>query len=245
MCTLFPAVQAPTPSVIHSTLQAGTISNLTCNYSLMDDFPHITRATWIVDKFNLTQNDRVLIEELTLSFYSLKTSDSGMYSCELTITSLTPHVIIEGSPKTSVELIVVESKSTYIRQTHLHYFRNLSLVPPPDVAVSLNRTGPLYAGTDLTISCTVTLDQSVNNNETVSIHWNGTEGMQEQFVVSSTVSTFTESYMYTSLLTISPLAIGDGTVVNCTGTVTGVTERKVSNSSSVTFDIEGEWKSCS
>ena len=108
------------------------------------------------------------------------------------------------------------------------------------MAVSLNRTGSLYAGTDLTISCTVTLDQSVNNNETVSIHWSGTEGIQEQFVISSTVSTFTESYMYTSLLTISPLPLGDGIAVNCTGTVTGAAERKVSHSSSVIFDIEGE-----
>ena len=112
MYTLFPAVQAPIPSVIHTTLQAGTTSNLTCIYSLMDDFPHDARATWRVDKSNLTQNDRVLIEGVTLSFFPLKTSESGVYSCELTITSLTPHVIIEGSPKTSAELlIVVESKS--------------------------------------------------------------------------------------------------------------------------------------
>ena len=108
------------------------------------------------------------------------------------------------------------------------------------MAVSLSRTGPLYAGTDLTISCTVTLDQSVNNNETVSIHWNGTEGMQGRFAISRTASAFTGSYMYTSVLTISPLAIGDGTVVNCTGTVTGGADENASNSSSVTFHIEGE-----
>ena len=110
------------------------------------------------------------------------------------------------------------------------------------MAVSLNRSGPLYAGTDLNISCTVTLDQSVNNNETVSIHWNGTEEMQGRFVISSTVSTFIDSYMYTSFLTISPLSLGDGTVVNCTGRVTGASERNVSNSSSITYDIEGERK---
>ena len=238
--TLFPAVQAPTPSVIHSTLQARTISNLTCNYSLMDYFPHDTRATWIVDKSDLTQNDRILIEELTLSFFPLKTSDSGMYCCELSITSLTPHVIIEESPKTSAELpIVVESKSIH-STTYSLLFQIYLIVPPPDVAVSLNRSGPLYAGTDLTISCTVTLDQSVNNNETVSIHWNGTEEMQEQFVGSSTVSTFPYSYMYTSFLTISPLTAGDGTVVNCTGTITGVVDEEINNSNSVIFDVEGE-----
>ena len=122
MHTLFPAVQAPTPSVIHSTLQAGTTSNLTCNYALMDDFPHDTRPTWRVNKSYLTQNDRVLIDEATLSLFPLKTSDSGFYSCELTITSLTPHVIIEGSPKTSTELqIVVESKSIHWA-TLMHYF---------------------------------------------------------------------------------------------------------------------------
>ena len=108
------------------------------------------------------------------------------------------------------------------------------------MAVSLNRSGPLYAGTDLTISCTVTLDQSVNNNETVSIHWNGTEEMQGRYLVSNTVSTFTESYIYTSLLTISPLAIGKCTTVNCTGTVTGITDEEINNSSSIAFNVDGE-----
>ena len=207
----------------------------------MDDFSHEARATWRIDKSDLDQNERVLIEEFTLSFFPLKTSDSGMYRCELTITSLTPHVIIDGSPKTSAEWnIVVESKSIQLVNTFALLFQTYLIVPLPDVAVSLNRTGPLYAGTDLTISCTVTLDQSVNNNETVSIHWNGTEEMQGRYLVSNTVSTFTESYMYTSLLTISPLSLGDGTIVNCTGTILGVADEEINNSNSVIFDIEGE-----
>ena len=101
----------PTPFIAHSTLLAGTRSNLTCDYS-PHYYPHIIpSATWTVNETEVTQNNRVLIEGVTLSFSPLITSDSGMYSCELIITSLTPHVIIEGSPKTCTELqIVVESK---------------------------------------------------------------------------------------------------------------------------------------
>ena len=101
----------PVPSITHSTLLAGTTSSLTCNYSL-SHFPHASSATWTVNGIEVTQNDRVLIEGVTLSFSPLKTSDSGRYSCELIITSLTPYVIVQGVPITSDELpVAVKSKS--------------------------------------------------------------------------------------------------------------------------------------
>ena len=54
------------------------------------------------------------------------------------------------------------------------------LVLPPDVTVSLNVSGALFAGTGLTISCTVTLDASVNNNENVSTDWSGLGNMPSE-----------------------------------------------------------------
>ena len=103
----------PVLTITHGTLLAGTASNLTCDFSL-DYFPHEASATWTVNENGnkVAQNDRVLIEGATLSFSPLNTSDSGRYSCELSIISLTSHVIVQGSPRKSDELlIVVESKS--------------------------------------------------------------------------------------------------------------------------------------
>ena len=112
-------------------------------------------------------------------------------------------------------------------------------VPPPDVAVSLNRTGPLYAGTDLTISCTVTLDQSVNNNETVSIHWNVEMG--DHYILINDVKKVSENN-YSSSLTISPLTDQDSDSYICNGTVSSK-DRNVlsaSNVAVVTVSVEGK-----
>ena len=111
-------------------------------------------------------------------------------------------------------------------------------VPPPDVAVSLSRTGPLYAGTDLTISCTVTLDQSVNNNETVSIHWNVEMG--DHYLISD-VKEVSENN-YSSSLTISPLTDQDSNTYICDGTVSSKDRNVLSVSSIavVTVSVEGK-----
>ena len=46
------------------------------------------------------------------------------------------------------------------------------IVPAPDVVVTAPTTS-LYIGSSLTLTCTVTLDPSVDNNETVSTLWSG------------------------------------------------------------------------
>ena len=47
----------------------------------------------------------------------------------------------------------------------IHTYLLIHPVPPPDVTVTLNSTPPLYAGTGLTLTCTVTLDPNVDNGE--------------------------------------------------------------------------------
>ena len=95
------------------------------------------------------------------------------------------------------------------------------LVPQPTVAVTLNNTGTLYAGTGLTLTCTVTLDSSVDNSEHVSIDWSRMPGGRSTV---SPVMRVPGSSSYTGTLTISPLADqdDDGTYT-CTGKVTGGT----------------------
>ena len=108
------------------------------------------------------------------------------------------------------------------------------------MAVSLNRTGPLYAGTDLTISCTVTLDQSVNNSETVSIHWNVEMG--DHYTLINDVMNVSEN-IYSSSLTISPLTDQDSdTTYTCTGTITSRDSNVLatSDSASMTLFVGGK-----
>ena len=108
-------------------------------------------------------------------------------------------------------------------------------VPSPDVTVSLNRSGPLYAGTGLSITCTATLDPSVNNNEQVSIEWNVLLG--GRFSASDTMKL--SGYTYTANLTISPLAEeDDDSTFICTVTINGGTT--VMSTDTTTMDVIGE-----
>ena len=101
-----------------------------------------------------------------------------------------------------------------------------------------SHTSPFYVGTSLVITCTVTLEDSVNNNETVDIHWSGIQHVHYQNQ-TTTIPTKTSDYRYTGYLTISPLAIGDSGMFTCTGTVNG--ENQFSNSSDdIAIDVEGK-----
>ena len=106
--------------------------------------------------------------------------------------------------------------------------------------VSLNRTGPVFAGTGLTISCTVTLDSSVNNNERVTIDWSDIP--PERYSVSPVLRESDDGSSFTGRLTISPVANeDDGTVTTCTGRVTGGAEAQSAGSSDeVNISVEGE-----
>ena len=108
-------------------------------------------------------------------------------------------------------------------------------VPPPVVTVSLSQKGPLYAGTSLTITCTITLDSSVNNNELVSTDWTGLDHLPLDRVSTTPVIRVING-SYTSTLTISPLADQDDGTFTCTGTITDGTE-SATNSSGVTIDV--------
>ena len=107
------------------------------------------------------------------------------------------------------------------------------------MAVTVNNTGTLYAGTGLTLTCTVTLDSSVNNSEHVSIDWSRMP--EERSTVSPAMRVSDSSY--TGSLTISPLADqdDDGTYT-CTGTVTG--ETTASSGGAVTINVMGECILC-
>ena len=106
------------------------------------------------------------------------------------------------------------------------------------MSVSLGQTGPLFAGTNLTICCTVTLDPSVNNNERVTTHWTGLDHIPPERYTESPVTR--ESDDHTGRLTISPLADEDSsTTVTCTGTVTGGTGMNISTDD-IAVNVSGE-----
>ncbi len=80
--------------------------------------------------------------------------------------------------------------------------------------------GPLYAGTSLTLTCVITLNEAVNSRVDVNVTWSGPGGMLlvngNRVTVSDTMGSETS---YQSNLTISPLATVDGGSYTCEVTV--------------------------
>ena len=101
-----------------------------------------------------------------------------------------------------------------------HRYNNPPLVPQPGVDVTLSHTAPLYAGTSLTLICTVTLDPNVNNGEMVKTEWSGLQHIPEERYSITGASGSGNNY-YIGNLTISPLADQDNGTYTCMVTVTG------------------------
>ena len=102
-------------------------------------------------------------------------------------------------------------------------------MPVPDVVVTVTYVTPLYVGSSLTLTCTVTLDPNVDNNETVTITWSGPSITGERYLITATSGS---GSTYTSNLTIRYLADQDDGTYTCTGIVTGENEQQVTASDS-------------
>ena len=196
-----------------------------------------TAVSWMVNGSvpDTSQDGRISTDGDTLTFSPLTTSDTGRYTCTLTITA--PHVTVQGPVQSAVEVIIVQSNVHPL--FFVCYIHLSSSVPQPGVAVTVNNTGTLYAGTGLTLTCTVTLDSSVDNSEHVSIDWSRMLGGRSTV---SPVMRVSGSSSYTGGLTISPLADqdDDGTYT-CSVTVTGGT---APNSADIPITVNGEVAFC-
>ena len=108
-------------------------------------------------------------------------------------------------------------------------------VPVPDVVVTASNTTPLYVGSSLTLTCTVTLDPNVDNDEAITISWSGPS--RERYLVTNTTGS---GGVYTSNLTFTSLVHEDNGTYTCTGIVTGKNEEQVTASSNNTLSIDCE-----
>ena len=105
--------------------------------------------------------------------------------------------------------------------------------------VTLSHTAPLYAGTGLTLTCTVMLDPNVDNSEMVTTEWSGLQDIPEERY--SVTGTSGSGSTYTDNLTISPLADQDNGTYTCIVTVTGESNvQQATASDDVTIVVIGE-----
>ena len=110
----FSSVPVPTPSITISstdTVYAGTTLSLTCDYTLSSSVDTISQkeVTWMVDGVVVdTSPGRISSDGATLSFSPLATSDTGNYTCTLTVTASQTHVTVEGPTQSEMKDVIVQ-----------------------------------------------------------------------------------------------------------------------------------------
>ena len=109
--------------------------------------------------------------------------------------------------------------------------------------ITLSHTDTLYAGTGLTLTCTVTLDPNVDNGERVMTEWSGLQDIPEERYSFTNASG--SGSTYTGSLTISPLADQDDGTYTCNVTVTGGNNvQQATASDNATITVLGECILC-
>ena len=131
---VFIVVPAPTPFITVSTTErtAGTTLSLTCDYTLSPSVNTTveTEVVWTVNGSAVATSaeDRISVTGVSLIFSPLTTSDTGTYTCTLTITTpQTPHVTVQRPVESEGEVITVQSKVHSI--PHVIDMISLSLSP--------------------------------------------------------------------------------------------------------------------
>ena len=106
----FLLVTIPEPSIVPSSLMAGTVGNLTCSY--YPSYPLVqVSATWTFNGSSVEPDDsnRVTLDGVNLILPHVTTSDSGTYTCMLNITSDRLYVIFQA-PDEATTSVTVASK---------------------------------------------------------------------------------------------------------------------------------------
>ena len=116
-------------------------------------------------------------------------------------------------------------------------------VPTPTLTLSLPG-GSLYEGTSLTLTCNITLPDTVNSEDvTVAVQWTSVDSSDR--VMVSTVSSMRSPFI--STLTLSPLNMSDSGQYSCRATATSlsqyITDSSQGHSSLVPLTVTGMYVS--
>ena len=95
-------------------------------------------------------------------------------------------------------------------------------VPKPTVSITPNHTGVLYAGTPLTLTCSIQLNPAVNTTVMVTRVWSGpgSQGVSNSSRVTVSNLLKRSTVLYEITIEFIPLSTSDGGNYKCEATVT-------------------------
>ena len=111
-------------------------------------------------------------------------------------------------------------------------------VPVPHVVTTQSRTSPLYAGTSVTLTCTLTLHPNVDSGESVMMVWTVPSSLSRNQY--SDTGRHTSGNIYTRNITISPLFIRHSGRYVCTVTVIGRNINQATNTSTTDITVRSK-----
>ena len=108
-------------------------------------------------------------------------------------------------------------------------------VPVPDVVTTPSRTTPLYAGTSVTLTCTMTLHHKVDSGESVMMVWLVPSSLSRNEYSDTGVHISGKNY--TRNITISPLFIRNSGRYVCSVSVTGRNVNQVASVGAIDITV--------
>ena len=247
MATVSVSVTAPSVSVSTADIAASDTVYLTCGYALRQSVDVTISVMWMVNgsEVDTSTDGHVTSNGDRIAFSPVTTSDTGRYTCALFITARhTAFIKLLGPVQSEEKEIIIQSIRVYC-SLYVCYCMYLSLflppVPQPGVVITVSHIPPLYAGTRLTLTCTVTLDPNVNNNERVVTEWKGPRHITgDRYSVTPAMRESESSF--NGSLVISPLTVQDDGMYSCTARVSGGTNVQVVTAvDAVTITVMGKY----
>ena len=233
---VIPTVPPPSVSVTNSsgTYHPGTNFNLTCTIELNTavDTPVVINSTWHRPVV-IPAGTRVVASAPTgtgaryqtiLMFRPLNTSDSGNYTCEVTV-SPSPEsqfIISSTAGRDTLSVTVQGEKTLWIHRIlllpiYLSLFSTLAL-PPPEVVITAD--GSTTAGDVYTLTCNTTVVENLAVKPDIQWLYNGTTVGGTNITVGAVMMTPTMTGdMFTQNLTFSPLRTSHGGQYICRASV--------------------------
>ena len=194
------------------TVTAGQTFSKDCNFSSPADLVRSPTVHWLDSTLSKVSDNG------TLSFPHLLTSHGGEYVCVVNISIPQLSISLTGRGTTT---LIVQSKLKNLLQFCV--FCTLMLeclhhsVPAPSVVIT--ETATPFNGTEFSLSCTVTVDQSVDIPVNIFTHWLLPHYTDTPSTISSNMSERISELQQLHNLTFRPLCSQDSGSYTCNATI--------------------------
>ena len=191
---------------------AGQMYTLICNGTLVGNTSLTPVVTWRNSTGVVASGNDITVSNGILTFNSLRISHGGQYTCQSVVTS------VNTSTATANTNVIVQSKTSLINN-HISVIIQLSSpVPTPNVTVTATLLSPsLFIGGNLTLTCNILLDPSVDSTVMVNSTWTGPGGRGYNETAPVKNGSFYQNII--TLVYLTPEDIGS---YNCSVSVTPI-----------------------